>query len=386
MDSTLNNPVGISQMGVAIPRHFILVEELAAARGMDPHRAAKGLGVLEARIPYEISVAELAAEAVRQLDYQDVKRFYFATESDGDAAKPTIAVKIARELGLGHNVLLFQGKFACLAGVQALLLACEHVALIGEPAIVAMTDRSVYNDETDPAAEVTLGCGAIALRIDVEPKIAIDFQRVGAHIEDIDDFRVPAASFPFPDLNGPLSTVAYDYCVRKAYEDWKAKNYSGELTKNLLNRFHLIFHVPFPKMVEWAAAALWSWEQSGREPLDVETYLSDPSRLEQEREALRQVRRSLAFETFYEERVLPYLKYNRRTGNDYTAALFISLIAAAEGALGPVLFCGYGSGAGSLVGELNVIERIATDLAEQLNGGEQISVAQYEEWKKSLRA
>lgn len=377
--------VGMSQIGAAIPEHFILVEELSKARGMDPHRAAKGLGVLEARIPYEISVAGLAAAAVSRIEYEDVKRFYFATESDGDAARASLAIETARELGLGYNVLLIQTKFACLSGVQNLILACEHTALTGEPAIVVAADRSVYNNETDPAAEVTLGCGAVALRIDGSPKIAIDFQRVGVHIEDIDDFRVPAASFPFPDLNGPLSTVAYDHCVRKAYEDWKAKNYSGELTKNLLNRFHLIFHVPFPKMVEWAAAALWSWEQSGREPLDVETYLSDPSRLEQEREALRQVRRSLAFETFYEERVLPYLKYNRRTGNDYTAALFISLIAAAEGALGPVLFCGYGSGAGSMVMKLDIIEPIATDLAKQIEGGEPISIEEYEKWKEILR-
>ena len=59
----LETKVGISQIGVAIPEHFIPAVKIAEARGISPGYATKGLGVLEARIPYGTSLEELVVEA-----------------------------------------------------------------------------------------------------------------------------------------------------------------------------------------------------------------------------------------------------------------------------------------------------------------------------------
>ncbi len=82
--------VGIAEIGVAIPRHFISVGELARARGMAPGKAIKGLQVLQASISFQTTVIELAANAVQKIRYDDVVRFYFAAESNPDASKPEI--------------------------------------------------------------------------------------------------------------------------------------------------------------------------------------------------------------------------------------------------------------------------------------------------------
>lgn len=369
--------VGIVEIGVAIPRHFISAGELAEARGMAAARATEGLGLFQARVPYNISVPELAAQAIGKIRHRDATRFWFATESDSDLAKPSLAVKTLGLLNLETNVLPIQTKFACLAGVQNLEAACKHVALTKEPAVVVMADRAIY-DTNDPGAEITQGCGAVVLRLEAFPRIEVDFRRIGVYVGDINDFYVPARTFPFPVIDGPLSTVAFCYCVKMAYQDWKEKNgYTGELRHAPFSRFHFIFHTPFPKMVAWAMAAIWAEEDC----LSVESFLENPDLLIAERRRLKQIRMSPEFRAFFEERVAPFFKYSRYVGNSYTAAVFMALAAAAE-APREVLLLGYGSGAGSVVMALQINKAIKTDLFEQIRSGNKLTIEEYKEWRE----
>ena len=116
--------VGITEIGVVIPEHYIKVAEIAKLRRLDPGFATTGLGLWEARIPYATSVEDLIAQAVQEIDYKDVKRFYVGTESDPDMSKPLAVTALNRKLGL--TVVPVQSKFACLEGAQALLSACEY--------------------------------------------------------------------------------------------------------------------------------------------------------------------------------------------------------------------------------------------------------------------
>ena len=49
--------IGISQIGIEVPRTYISVEKIANHRGMDPGKATKRFGVKRARIPYKESLS-----------------------------------------------------------------------------------------------------------------------------------------------------------------------------------------------------------------------------------------------------------------------------------------------------------------------------------------
>lgn len=216
MKKTKLPSIGISQIGIAVPEYFISVEELAKKRKIPSGYATKGLGVFQARIPYQTSIEKLAASALSKIKYKDVKRFYIGTESDPDASKP-LGIKILnRELGI--TSIPFQYKFACLSGLESLISACEYSqSNQGKPAIAIAIDRSIYGD-ANPEAEITQGCAAVALRVEANPKILfLDYQNFGQYAADIDDFQVPALSFPFPIINGDLTKSSYLECQKKHY-------------------------------------------------------------------------------------------------------------------------------------------------------------------------
>ena len=58
--------VGISQIGISLPKYFITLFELAKKRKIPAGYAGAGLGVVEARVPYQTSIEDLAVEALRK--------------------------------------------------------------------------------------------------------------------------------------------------------------------------------------------------------------------------------------------------------------------------------------------------------------------------------
>ncbi|MCP6718774.1 MAG: hypothetical protein KJI71_00900 [Patescibacteria group bacterium] len=384
--------VGISQIGVSIPRHFISVEELAKKRKLPPGYAIKGLGVFQARTPYQSSIEDLAVEALRKIDYQDVQRFYIGTESDSDISKPFGVKIINRRLKL--TAIPFQYKFACLGGLEALISACEYsVAHQGKPAIALAVDRSIYQ-ETEPAAEVTQGSAAVAMRVEMNPKLLIlDYQGMGQYATDIDDFRVPVSSFPFPVVNGGLTKPAYLECQKKALEDWKRNNSEiieklNKRGKTFLEMFNFfIMHAPFPKIVEWASAMFWRHEKpKQKEHLSLAECIKDNNLFKEYKKELDKIRKLPEFQKFFIQKVKPTLKYNSYIGNSYTCSIFISLIAVLEKAKEgqEIAISGYGGGAGSICLKGTVARNInfKSDLSVQVKKGKKLSFAQYEQWRK----
>ncbi|MFH1643522.1 MAG: hydroxymethylglutaryl-CoA synthase [Patescibacteria group bacterium] len=376
--------VGISQIGVVIPEHFILAEKIARLRGLDSEYPTKGLGVKACRIPYDISLEELVVQALKQIDNSGVEMIFFATESDSNMSKP-MAVRVLGELGI--TVVPIQLKFACLAGLQALILACHVVASNGKPAIVIAVDRSIYRED-DPKAEVTEGCAAVAMRVEINPELlALDYLHYGQYAQDIDDFSIPHKTAPFPHLgqDGILTTPTFLKCVKLSVEDWKTKNPEFGPIKDNLDYF--LVHTPFPKMVEWYMAMFWSYEKYGQEEhLTIEDCVKDPNLFKEYKKKIDETRKQDSeFQDFFEKKVKPGLKYNPRIGNPYTVSIFLCLIAILEQAKEgqKIGLLGYGSGAGSMVVKAKIIKSgFKSNLQEQIQEGKELTPDEYEDWRE----
>lgn len=386
----MTSKVGISQIGIAIPKHFISIGELAKKRKIPSAYTGKGLGVVEARVPYQASITELAAEALLKIDFKGVERFYIGTESDPDASKP-LGVKILNHK-LGLKSVPFQYKFACLAGLQALISACEYnQANSGKPAIALSIDRSIYSQE-DPKAEVTQGCAAVAMRVETKPKIlSLDYQNLGQYAADIDDFKVPSSSYPFPQVDGALTKPAFLECQKKALEDWKKKNLKSLKTKRKgpLETFDsFIMHTPFPKIVEWVAALFWRHEKlKKKDHLTLTKCLKKPRLFTEYKKELDEIRETPEFKKFFSQKFSPGLKYNPYIGNSYTSSIFVSLVGVLEKARKgqEIGINGYGGGASSICIKGTVVsnKKFKSDLNYQLKKGKKLTIKQYLKWRES---
>ncbi len=370
--------VGISEIAVSIPEWFIGVEKIAKKSHLSLEYVNGGLGLIQARIPYNTSLEQLIIEALKKINHQDVDRFFIATESDYDISKAEIGIKTIKNLNI--TAVPFQLKFACLSGVQALLLACEYAVAHDKPAVVIAADRSVYEDKK---AEVTQGSGVVAIRIEQNPKLlTLEFKNVGQYSKDINDFRVPINTAPFPQVDGPLTKPSFIRCIIKATNDYKIKN--QECSSIVKTADHIVMHTPFPKMIVWASAALWYYEKykSGLDLL--KECLINPQLFVKFKEILDRTRKALDFQTFFKQKIKSGLRYNPYIGNCYTVSVFISLISTLEQAKANQNICiiGYGGGSGSLalMGK-SVNSNFQSDLIHQIKNGNELTPQQYQEWR-----
>ncbi|KKM24823.1 hypothetical protein LCGC14_1601280, partial [marine sediment metagenome] len=76
--------VGISEIAVSIPKWFISVEKIAEKSQLPLEYVNGGLGLIQARIPYNTSLEQLIIKALKKINHKDVDRFFIATESDYD--------------------------------------------------------------------------------------------------------------------------------------------------------------------------------------------------------------------------------------------------------------------------------------------------------------
>lgn len=381
---------GISKIGVEIPKYYISIKELAKIRDFPIKKATEGLQVIQARIPYKTDLIDLAVKAVKKVGYQDVERFYFATESEGDASKSETSIKVLKKLKR-ERAFPIQIKFACLAGVESLISACEYTALTKKPAIVVTVDRSIYA-RTRPQAEVTQGCGAVAMRIETSPKLLeIDFKNFGIYIQDLDDFKVPFNNFPYPKIDQKLIYIVFLHCIRQAIESWKENNKDflnklKEKKLTLLDYFDkIIYHTPFPKITKRIAAVFWHQEKYGKElyPRSKDC-LAKPELYLKYKKNIDKIRGLAEFQKFYLEKVKSALNYNPLIGNSYNSSAFIALLGALEKSKknDKILLSGFGSGAGAITLKLKVLKNgFKSDLKRQIKEGKKLSIKGYEKWR-----
>jgi hydroxymethylglutaryl-CoA synthase len=373
--------VGIDAMGVAVPRRYIDIEDLARARGIDPAKYTHGLGAREMAVaePGEDTVS-LAAEAGRRAlaaantGGSELGLLVVGTETGVDHSKP-VSSYVHGLLDLPRAMRVYDTQHACYGGTAGLMTALEWIASGasgGKSALVICSDIARYGVAT--AGEPTQGAGAVAMVIGRNPAmLEIDIGISGTSSSHVHDFWRPLGHRE-AQVDGHYSVQCYLDALSTAYRGWKDKAIERELVHDnqLISEklARVCYHVPFCKMARKAHVQIRRCDlEDARMPWD--------SAAEEERAQLS-----------FREQVEPSLTACSRVGNIYTGSLYLALAGLLEAqafelAGRRVGLFSYGSGCTSeffsgVVGP-RAAERVkAAPLAEVLAGRERISISDYE--------
>jgi len=416
--------VGIKDIALAIPKHYIDTAELARLRDVPEEKITKGLGIKKIAVcGKDENVVTLGFEAIEELiNKNDLKpsqigRIYVATESSIDESKPlgtNIIEELEKEYGRESfaNCETLEVKFACIAGSYALYDCCNWVSMHeNDPryAIVLCDDVARYELKTSP--EFTQGAGGVAMLVSQwDEKITLDFSNVGVFTSEAYDFYRPFGT-PFPKVRGNFSNYCYLYSMKKALEDFKRKTHKsnsfGDSWDFISSLNYLVFHLPYVKIAQYVSSyflrhelrdkPIWKIiERSiGEEPDDsrkgIESSFFSEEIWKLSEEYRRKFVKTEVFKNFYQAKVEPTTYGCSEVGNIYTGSLYLSLISLLSklsechgdtygNSLG---FCSYGSGRGALIfkGYLqNDVDEMVRgiNLNNKLAHREKISIEEYE--------
>jgi hydroxymethylglutaryl-CoA synthase len=372
MSTSEQMAVGIDGLAVYIPRLYIdltgeWAEVRGAAQGVDSAelvaKLTKGIGVSKMAIPdaHEDSATMAAMAAKRlidglEMDPAEIGYLAVATETTVDQSK-SIAAYVLGMLQRHYGVDLShvgcpQFQFACIGGTYALEAATALVRggdLGDRCAIVIATDVARY--PMGGPAECTQGAGAVALRVAAHPRLLRLDRCVHATVSvDERDFFRPNWSAEAV-VDGQYSVDVYLGCLDRVLRAVPASAAAGvgDAAKGLMADYYL-FHTPFPRMAEYAAARLYRRLESLKTNPDPAAWGDDPAA---EREADRATAKQDAFRGWFARHCNPALLHGREVGNIYSGALYLSLGSLVESlavsnetrAGKRVLFFSYGSGA-----------------------------------------
>jgi hydroxymethylglutaryl-CoA synthase len=373
--------VGIEAMGVAVPRRYLDIEDLARARGVEPGKYTQGLGAREMAVaePGEDTVS-LAAEAGRRaidaakLDPKDLGLLVVGTETGVDHSKP-VASYVHGLLDLPRTMRVYDTQHACYGGTAGLMTAIEWIAsgaAAGRSALVVCSDVARYGIAT--AGEPTQGAGAIAMIVGQDPAmLELDVGITGTSSTHVHDFWRPLGHRE-AQVDGHYSVQCYLDAVASAYRGWKTRAVARELVHDTgvvsEGLARICYHVPFCKMARKAHLHLRRCDlEDAGVPWDAAT------------EDARAVQS-------FRDQVEPSLPLCSRVGNVYTGSLYLGLAGlldaqAADLAGKRIGMFSYGSGCTSEffsgVVASRAAERIAAArIADVLSVRERISIAEYE--------
>ncbi len=347
-----------------------LAETFAPAKGDDPEKYTKGLGLYASSFPdtYEDIVTMGANAAHRLMERkgltpEDIGRIDVATESAFDHSKP-VSTYIAGCLeqvfdGDFHHANKGERKFACVAGTQSIDDAYNWIKAgrnRGRAALVIATDTALY--ARGDAGEATQGAGAVAMLIDEDPNLVELSTEQGYGSADETDFLKPNQQFP--SVDGKRSVQVYLARMREALVDYQS--IGGDVHPD---RFRLgPFHTPFPGMVRKAAVLAYRHitrdteieaelaDEIGRQPRHAE-FDDDDAFLEAVQEYTDALTETSRYQSWYARTIDPTLSLSRRVGNWYTGSVHVARVSGlkalaeeGEDAVGKRLLVGsYGSGA-----------------------------------------
>jgi len=290
--------LGIERIGMDIPRHCLDLRDLAEARRVDYAKYKRGIGqeFMAVPAPDEDVVtlgANAARRALRGVDTERVRTVIFATESGVDQSKAA-AIYVHKLLDLPSNCRTVEMKQACCSSSSALHFAMATVALKPEEKVLVIAaDIARYG--LGSAGEPTQGAGAVAMVVSAEPRVLALDTDVGYYTEDVMDFWRPN----YRDealVDGKYSIKVYMTALEHCWT-----NYRRATGADFGDFQHFCYHLPFSRMgvkahlhlARFAGAALSSRKLQAQ--------------------------------------VEPSLRYNRLTGNAYTASLYLGLLALLDG-------------------------------------------------------
>jgi hydroxymethylglutaryl-CoA synthase len=373
--------IGIHAIGLAIPRRFVDMTDLARARGVEPDKYIHGLGAREMAVaePGEDTVALAALAARRALAASGLGRdqlgmLVVGTETGVDHSKP-VASFVHGLLELPRAMRVYDTQHACYGGTAGLMAAVDWIAsgaADGRAAIVVCSDIARYGIAT--AGEPTQGAGAVALVVAANPALLeLDIGVSGAASSHVHDFWRPLG-LREAQVDGHYSVQCYLDAVGVAYRGWRERAIARDVVRGdgLVSEHlaRLCYHVPFCKMAKKAHL------QVRRCDLEDSGDAADA--------AAEDARGAASFRT----QVEPSLGLCARVGNIYTGSLYLGLAgllhAQAASLVGERIgLFSYGSGCTSEffsgVVARGAAERIAAArIDEILAARERITVAEYE--------
>ena len=427
---------GIDDISIYIPRLYLDAADFAKARGLDPGKLERGLGIGQmAIVDTNQDPACLAANAClkvmqkNKLTPDKIGRLYVATESSFDESKAMNSYVIGMlEQVYGKDTFGHCGgiecKFACVSGSYALYDNTNWIRA-GEAedkyALVVVSDIAKY--DLGSSGEVTQGAGAVAMLLNNTPRLlSFDPKVTSTSIKNEYDFYRPFGK-ETPIVHGQYSNLLYLIQVKNALIDYKRKVKETGLIKlkegeTILDHVdYLNMHLPYSNMGkkalaylvrhEWRALPRWKEiiDEIGMEepiPKDprgtIESVLEDADFMTKDHQFTKLFTNTEKYVELYESKLASSLIASKMIGNLYTASLYLGFRSSLEFEYQKgvdlngkrVGFCSYGSGASAMIFS-GVIQpeyaQIVKDmnLEEELGPRTKLSLDEYEELHENKR-
>ena len=427
---------GIDDIAIYIPRLYLDASDFAKARGLDPEKLERGLGIGQmAIVDTNQDPACLAANAClrvmqkNKLTPDKIGRLYVATESSFDESKAMNSYVIGMlEQVYGKDTFGHCGgiecKFACVSGSYALYDNTNWIRA-GEAedkyALVVVSDIAKY--DLGSSGEVTQGAGAIAMLLNDNPRLlSFDPKVTATSIKNEYDFYRPFGK-ETPIVHGQYSNLLYLIQVKNALIDYKRKVKKTGLIKlkdgeTILDHVdYLNMHLPYSNMGkkalaylvrhEWRDLPRWKKiiEEIGMEepiPKDprgtIESVLEDSEFMANDHQFTKLFTSTEMYAELYESKLASSLIASKMIGNLYTASLYLGFRSSLEFEYQKgidlkgkrVGFCSYGSGASAMIFS-GVIqpeyEQVVKDmnLEAELGPRTKLSLDEYEELHENKR-
>ena len=386
---------GIDDISIYIPRLYLDAGDFAKARGLDPEKLERGLGIGQmAIVDTNQDPACLAANAClkvmqkNKLTPDEIGRLYVATESSFDESKAMNSYVIGMlEQVYGEGTFGHCGgiecKFACVSGSYALYDNTNWIRA-GEAedkyALVVVSDIAKY--DLGSSGEVTQGAGAIAMLLNDKPRLlSFDPKVTATSIKNEYDFYRPFGK-ETPIVHGQYSNLLYLIQVKNALIDYKRKVKKTGLIKvkegeTILDHIdYLNMHLPYSNMGkkalaylvrhEWRALPRWGKiikEIGMEEPIPkdprgtIESVLQDAEFMTKDHQFTKLFTNTEEYVELYESKLASSLIASKMIGNLYTASLYLGFRSSLEFEYQNgidlngkrVGFCSYGSGASAMI-------------------------------------
>jgi len=427
---------GIDDISIYIPRLYLDASDFAKARGLDPGKLERGLGIGQmAIVDTNQDPACLAANAClrvmqkNKLTPDKIGRLYVATESAFDESKAMNSYVIGMlEQVYGKDTFGHCGgiecKFACVSGSYALYDNTNWIRA-GEAedkyALVVVSDIAKY--DLGSSGEVTQGAGAVAMLLNDNPRLlSFDPKVTSTSIKNEYDFYRPFGK-ETPIVHGQYSNLLYLIQVKNALIDYKRRVKETGLIKlkegeTILDHVdYLNMHLPYSNMGKKALAYLvrheWRdlprWEKiieeiGMKEPIPkdprgtIESVLEDAEFMANDHQFTKLFTSTEIYAELYESKLASSLIASKMIGNLYTASLYLGFRSSLEFEYQKgidlkgkrVGFCSYGSGASAMIFS-GVIQpeydQVVKDmnLEAELGPRTKLSLDEYEELHENRR-
>ena len=386
---------GIDDISIYIPQLYLDASDFAHARGLDPEKLERGLGIGQmAIVDTNQDPACLASNAClkvmqkNKLTPDQIGRLYVATESALDESKAMNSYVIGMlEQVYGDDTFGHCGgiecKFACVSGSYALYDNTNWIRA-GEAedkyALVVVSDIAKY--DMGSSGEVPQGAGAVAMLLNDKPRLlTFDPKVTSTSIKNEYDFYRPFGK-ETPIVHGQYSNLLYLIQVKNALTDYKNKVKRTGLIKikddeTILDHIdYLNMHLPYSNMGkkalaylvrhEWRSIPRWKniIEQIGMDepvPKDprgtIESVLADADFMAKDHEFTKLFSKTKEYMEIYESKLSSSLIASKMIGNLYTASLYLGFRSSLEFEYQKginlegkrVGFCSYGSGASAMI-------------------------------------